>query len=140
MAISIRRADASELEWVNARYREVDFVPSTAHDRIAIAEVDGDRAGIARVVSAGDAGELGGMYVFAPYRGRGVAQELIRFLLRETNGPLYCLPFASLESLYGAFGFTRVTDSSRVPEAVKEKHRWCNEHYTEAVLLLERRG
>jgi GNAT superfamily N-acetyltransferase len=136
----IRRASPSELEWVNDRYREVDFVPSSTGDVIAIAEVDGNRAGIARVVPLDDGrGELGGMYVFEPFRGRGVAQELIRFLIAATNGTLYCLPFASLHALYASFGFTTVAASSSVPEEITKKHRWCNEHYTEAVLLLEMR-
>jgi GNAT superfamily N-acetyltransferase len=133
--VSIRPARPDELEWVNERYREVDFVRSAPEDLVAIAEVDGVRAGLARVLALEGAGELGGMYVLDAFRGRGVAQALIRHLLANTRGQLYCLPFESLEPLYAASGFRRVM-SEAVPEEIAKKHRWCNEHYTEPVLLL----
>ncbi|HZX27918.1 MAG TPA: GNAT family N-acetyltransferase, partial [Telluria sp.] len=124
-----------ELAWVNQRYAEVDFVPSTPQDRIAIAEIDGVPAGIGRVVPVGGRnGELGGMVVFPEFRRRGVAQRIVAWLLALPDfDNLYCLPFAELESLYGALGFCRIDEA---PEDVITKHRWCNEHYPQPVLLM----
>jgi len=133
--LAIRPARPDELAWVNQRYAEVDFVPSTPQDRIAIAEIDGVPAGIGRVVPVGDrAGELGGMLVFPAFRRRGVAQRIVAWLLALPDfDNLYCLPFAELEGLYGALGFCRIDDA---PEDVITKHRWCNEHYPQPVLLM----
>jgi N-acetylglutamate synthase-like GNAT family acetyltransferase len=133
--VKVRRALASELPWMNECYRSIDFRESGDNDFTVIAEIDGERAGIARIVPEGTAGELGGMYVFDRFRGRGVAQALIAFLIDTSDGTLYCLPFERLEPLYAQFGFVRVAGET-VPRAISEKHRWCNSHYTEPVLLL----
>jgi GNAT superfamily N-acetyltransferase len=135
--VSVRAARPEELEWVNQRYAEVDFVPSKPGDRIAIVEVNGERAGIGRVVPVGPrTGELGGMFVFARFKGLGLSRKLIAWLVALPGfDDLYCLPFAELEGLYGSMGFQ---PSASAPDEVAAKHRWCNSHYPKPVLLLRR--
>ncbi|QDQ26031.1 GNAT family N-acetyltransferase [Chitinimonas arctica] len=133
--ITVRAAHPDELDWVNQRYSEVDFVASKPGDSIAIAEVDGVPAGIGRVVSVGSrTAELGGMYVFDQYQGLGLSRKIITWLIdRPEFDELYCLPFENLHGLYASMGFAL---SESAPEEVAAKHRWCNEHYAKRVLLM----
>ncbi|HZV64833.1 MAG TPA: GNAT family N-acetyltransferase [Telluria sp.] len=135
---SLRWARPAELDWINQRYAEVDFVRSTARDRIALAEIDGAVAGFGRMVPlAPGVGELGGMLVFEDYKGRGVARRLIAFLLAQPDfQTVYCLPFAELESLYAGMGFAQVPASADMPRHVIDKYGWCNTHYGQPVLLM----
>jgi GNAT superfamily N-acetyltransferase len=136
--ITIRATRPDELDWVNQRYAEIDFVPSTLDDLIAIAEVDGVRAGLGRIVTVGQHGELGGMYVLEPYQGLGLARRLVEWLTEQRGHlPLWCLPFSELKDMYGSFGFLP-SGGEDAPAAVLKKHRWCNEHYPKPVLLLQR--
>ena len=140
MTITVRKAAASELAWANARYAEVDFVPSTHDDLLMIAEIDGAPAGMGRIVPlAGNKGELGGMVVFAQFRNLGVARHILESLQVSTDcRTLYCLPFSELDAFYCSLGFAPLTDTREVPQAVLDKHRWCNEHYEKPVSLLVR--
>jgi GNAT superfamily N-acetyltransferase len=136
--VSIRRTHLDELDWVNARYAEVDFLPSVAGDLIVVAHVNGIAAGLGRIVPQNDqVGELGGMVVFDAFQGQGLAKRMITALHTLSQFHiLYCLPFAELEKLYVAMGFIAVTEPAAVPAAVVEKHRWCNAHYAKPVSLL----
>ncbi len=139
---TLRRSRPEELDWINARYGEVDFKPSERGDVIAIAEADGCPAGVGRVVPmAPGVGELGGMLVFDAYRGTGLSKQIIGFLQQQAGMPtLYCLPFAELEGLYRSMGFAPATADEAVPEPVAAKHRWCNAFYPKPVLLLVARN
>jgi N-acetylglutamate synthase-like GNAT family acetyltransferase len=142
MNITIRNAEESELDWINKKYDEVDFVHSNLEkELIAIAEVDGVRAGIGRLISIDEKnGELSGMYVFDEFRGMGVSRHIVSFLL-ENKGltkRIFCLPFAHLEKLYQSFGFERSESGQNLPKKVRDKFEWCNEHYKHEVLLLYR--
>jgi GNAT superfamily N-acetyltransferase len=137
-AIVVGLAGADDLAWANARYADIDFLPSKAADLIAIARVDGVAAGLGRVVAVADGeGELGGMYVLDGFKGLGLARRIIAFL-QDNSGchTLYCLPFAELAALYQSMGFAPVANDAAVPAAVAAKHRWCNSHYGKPVLLL----
>jgi N-acetylglutamate synthase-like GNAT family acetyltransferase len=137
---SIRRAYRHELDAVNARYAEVDFLASDTGDLVALAEMDGVAAGLGRIVPVGaSAGELGGMLVFDQFKGQGLARRIIAFLLEQKQfNTLYCLPFAELESLYASMGFARTAESADLPAHVAAKYRWCNTHYPKPVLLMRR--
>jgi hypothetical protein len=138
MSVVIRKLAPSELAWANAKYEEVDFLPSPASDLVAVAEVNGTFAGLGRVTEiAPGIGELGGMYVFPGHRGTGMSKSLIQFLFRESGlETLYCLPFEHLENLYTSVGFKACQPGAGVPVKVLEKHRWCNAHYRDSVLLM----
>ncbi len=135
---TLRRSHPDELAWINQCYAGVDFVPSGEADVIAVAQADGQPAGLGRVVHIADGvGELGGMLVFDQFRGSGLAKQIIGFLQQQAGLPtLYCLPFAELAGLYGSMGFVPASAQDAVPEKVAAKHRWCNEHYPKPVLLL----
>lgn len=137
---SIRPAHADELAWVNARYADIDFVPSPPTDLVMIASAGGVPAGLGRVVPlAPGIGELGGMLVFDEFQGRGLAKAIIASLCALPGfSALYCLPFAELETLYAAMGFAQVPDDGTVPPHVSQKYKWCNQHYGKPVLLMRR--
>ena len=139
MRVTMRTPSPGELAWINARYREIDFLPCAPQDAVVVAEVDGKPAALGRIVAiAGRVGELGGMVVFDEFRGAGLAKAIIaRLLDTRKYDHLYCLPFGKLEALYASFGFRRVTDLAGVPAKVREKFQWCASFYPEPVLLME---
>ncbi|MES2149471.1 MAG: GNAT family N-acetyltransferase [Pseudomonadota bacterium] len=138
MNASVRKLNDDELEWANQRYAEVDFVASTAHDYMAVAEIEGEAAGIGRVTPSR---ELGGMLVFPAFRGAGVAKALIGHLIEHAGGaPLYCVPFIELRALYESAGFVVREPSPSMPVEVLRKYEWCGGHYPKAVLLMARDG
>lgn len=140
MSLHIQKLDAAELAWANDRYAEVDFLPSSATDFIAVARVDGMPAALGRVTEvAPRTGELGGLYVFPEFRGLGIAKHLIDYLVAECGlETLFCLPFDHLANLYASAGFSPHSGDVPVPDKVLNKHAWCNAHYSNPVLLMVR--
>ena len=142
MSISVRSAQPADLNWINEKYDEVNFQHSTLENEIvAIASWRGRAAGLGRIhkVADGEA-ELGGMYVFPDFRKKGIAGQIVRFLLAEGAHyrVIWCLPFAHLQAFYGQFGFAQPDPTRPVPAKVAEKLAWCNQTYPEPVLLLAR--
>ncbi|MBC5994398.1 GNAT family N-acetyltransferase [Pontibacter cellulosilyticus] len=139
MNVRIRKAEPDELRWVNEQYSKIKFRPSVYEQEfIAIAEVEGARVGVGRLVSI-DANtlELGGMYVEDKCRGFGLAKNLVKFLLHHAQQKIvYCLPFAQLERFYTGFGFEPVAETGEVPEKVLQKWEWCQQTYPQPTLLL----
>ena len=142
MTVTLRAADAADLAAINARYADIDFLPSHAGELMVVAEWDGDICGQGRVVPVGDdSGELGGIFVLPAFEGRGIARSLVDWLILQSRWRvLYCLPFAELADFYGEMGFVSVTNDAGVPGAVLEKHRWCQGAYDKPVLLMRRAG
>ena len=138
----LSRLPPDELAWANTQYASIDFLPSSAADFIAVAELDGVRAALGRVVPLGPSvGELGGMYVLPAFRGRALAGQLVDFLIAHGGcDTLFCLPFTALQGLYERHGFTPVPSTEPVPDAVARKHQWCLRHYSQPVALLHRRS
>jgi N-acetylglutamate synthase-like GNAT family acetyltransferase len=142
--IKVRRATISEIDWINQCYAEVEFVPSHFEKEIiAVAEYNGQKAGLGRLVSIDENNlELGGMYVFDTFQGKGIPKKITEFLLNqliETQN-VYCLPFQHLLPLYKfaftRFGFVLCTDFSQAPKKVFEKFQWCQTKYSKPVSLL----
>ena len=140
MVVTVRRLLEPELAWANGCYEEAHFLPSSAEDFLAVAEVDGERAGLGRLVPVNaTTGELGGMYVLPAFRGRKVASAIVSYLLLHSPyRQLFCIPFAHLESFYAGFGFHPVPAETAVPCAVAEKVNWCTKEYSTSVHLLRR--
>lgn len=140
--INIRKAYANELEWINTQYDRVEFKHSHLdNDLIAIAEFNGQKAGLGRLQKIdGSIAELGGIYVLESFRGAGIAKNIVGYLVEHAYAyhTLYCLPFSNLQSFYAQFGFSVITDTSGEPKKVIEKHAWCNLTYSDTVLLLSR--
>ena len=138
--MKLRRATSDDAAWVNAAYDGVHFQHSDLlRDLVIVAEIDGARAGLGRLVPAGEgACELGGMLVFDEFRGRGVARAIIDELLRHAAGRrVFCIPFADLESVYAKAGFARRALDDSVPRHVREKVEWCERELDRAVILME---
>ena len=112
-----------------------------AHELVAIAEHQGSRAALGRLVPVNaDCAELGGIYVLPEFRGLGIGKEIVSYLLRQgmTYKKIFCLPFAHVEHLYVGLGFRRCEQAEEVPQEIQRKHRWCNNHYVHRTLLLVR--
>lgn len=138
--LKIRTAEKSEIGWINKCYDQVEFVPSNFENEvIAIAEFDQNKAGLGRLVNVdGKNLELGGMYVFESFRGKGIAKDLVRFLLAyaEPLQTVYCFPFEHLLPLYKQCGFTTCSNFDSVPQAILDKYCWCQKKYSHPISLL----
>ena len=140
MDITVRRANKSELDWINLCYREVNFLASDYETEIiAIVEVEGEKAGLGRLVKINnEVWELGGMLVLEGYRSLGLSKKIIKFLLEQVSETtIYCIPFENLFALYNSMGFEIVTDIGVVPKKVIDKFEWCKKTYPTDVLLLK---
>lgn len=146
--LSIRKAVAEDLGWINDQYRAIDFALSSLdRDIVLICSVDGNKAGLGRLVvlEEGEA-ELGGIYTLDKYRGAKVASfvvdSLIRHAQEQSFGKLYCIPFEKLSSFYARFGFEAVTKIEGIHPSIVDKYKWCKETYAEPTLLMkkERKG
>jgi N-acetylglutamate synthase-like GNAT family acetyltransferase len=141
--IHVREARADEIAWINQRYDEIRFLRSDpSRELIVVAELDGARAGIGRLVRvAPGVAELGGIYVLEAFRRRGVADALVGHLVERGRGlgKLYCLPFAHLAGFYQGFGFAPPADPESAPEELRKKLCWCGDTFAERSLLLELR-
>jgi len=136
----IGRLDPAELAWANERYAEIGFLPSPATDFIAVVHLGDTRAALGRVSQVtATTGELGGIYVFPEFRGLGIANRLVEYLVHECRlETLFCLPFESLRNVYAKEGFRLQSIDATVPAKVISKLEWCNSHYSERVLLMSR--
>jgi GNAT superfamily N-acetyltransferase len=140
MTILIRAAHSTEIDWINQKYDEVDFVHSVFEKEIiAIAEHEGEKAGIGRLVTIDDNNlELGGMYVFEPFRKKGIAKEIVQFLLKQARPfqTVYCIPFQHLVPFYQSYSFEDYKDLNQAPHEIVAKYLWCKEKYPHPTSLL----
>lgn len=138
--LTVRNAKREEIKWINKCYDEVKFLHSNFDKEvIAIAEMDDCRAGIGRLVTIdSDHVELGGMYVFEPFRNQGVASAIVHFLLKNTpqKKVIYCIPFEHLVPFYKRYGFVLCADFKQVPKELLDKYLWCKEKYCHSTSLL----
>lgn len=136
----IRAAEKQEMEWINNCYDQVEFIHSHFENEIiAIAEFNGEKTGLGRLVKVDENNlELGGMYVFESFRGKGIAKEIVNFLLAHVNPSqtVYCIPFEHLLRFYKQCGFTNCSNFELVPPKILDKYRWCQEKYTHPTALL----
>lgn len=139
MSLIIRPVHINEIDFVNERYKEIHFKLSDPdHEYIVIAEYNGTKAGQGRLVKLNEQeAELGGMYVYPQFRGKGIAEQIVSHLLIEGKNfhRIYCLPFEHLEKFYKGFGFTDCTAS--VHKDIQAKYEWCLKEYPAKTLLLD---
>lgn len=136
----IRKALASEIDWINTRYDEIEFVHSDFdNELIAIAEINQQKAGMGRLVNVTpQINELGGMYVADAHRKRGIARKIVQFLLeyRLSSQVTYCIAFNHLVDFYKSCGFEDVKNPEKAPEKVVSKIDWCQSKYPHGNTLL----
>jgi N-acetylglutamate synthase-like GNAT family acetyltransferase len=135
--VKIRVLGREDLSWANERYAEIKFKESTGKDVIIKASVGGRAAGIGRLVPVDESNaELGGIYVFPEFRGKKIAEEIVKSLIEMNTFPvLWCIPFEPLEKFYRKFGFTHVTKET-VPQEITDKVAWCEGRYPDKAILL----
>ena len=110
-AVIIRDLEDGERAWANALYRAIRFASTPPGAVALVAEIDGARVGLGRLVAhAPDVLELGGIWTDEAARGRGIARAMVEALLArraQTAHPehLWCIPFAHLSAFYQSFGF-----------------------------------
>lgn len=140
MKLSIHIATAADLGAINTRYAAIGFRLSHTGELNVVATLDGEVAGQGRVVPIdGSNGELGGIHVLPAFAGRGIARQIVDYLIRQTPLPhLYCLPFSDLAGFYGSMGFVPVANQATVPPGIMQKFEWCKTSYDKPVSLLER--
>ncbi|HYI11471.1 MAG TPA: GNAT family N-acetyltransferase [Thermoanaerobaculia bacterium] len=135
----LRLAVAADEGWINAAYADVHFqLSDLSRELMVVAEVDGERAGIGRLVPLSDqACELGGILVFDQFRGRGIALAIVAELLRHAAGrTVYCVPFTDLEPIYARAGFVLCEEEpGRLPK-LQEKLDWCRREIDRPVSLM----
>lgn len=142
-SLKIRAAERHEIAWINGCYDQVEFMHSHFDSEIiAIAEFNGEKAGLGRLVEVDEKNlELGGMYVFEAFRGKGIAKEIVSFLLTyvKPSQTVYCIPFEHLLDFYKQCGFVNCSKFESVPKTILDKYYWCQEKYTHptALLILE---
>lgn len=138
--LKIRAAEKHEMTWINSCYDQVEFMHSHFDNEIiAIAEYNGEKAGIGRLVKVDEKNlELGGMYVFDSFRGKGAAREIVSFLLThvQPSQTVYCIPFEHLLRFYKQCGFIHCSNFEFVPQKILDKYHWCQEKYTHPTALL----
>jgi GNAT superfamily N-acetyltransferase len=139
-AITIRDLEDGERAWANALYQAIRF-EVTPPDAVAlVAEVNGERVGLGRLVPhAPDVLELGGIWTDEAVRGRGVARAMVNTLLarsERTGDRLWCIPFAHLSGFYQSFGFA--LSAPPWPPAIAAKVAHCVEEALPDVVVLVR--
>lgn len=138
--MKIREAFREEMDWINAQYEAIAFVPSDFdNELIAIAEEAQQKAGIGRLVSVvPGVKELGGMFVAEDFRNQGLARKIVRFLLGHCppTQTTYCVAFNHLVDFYKSCGFEDVKSPEKAPAKVVSKIDWCQTQYTHGNTLL----
>ena len=142
--IAIKKAQKSDLYWINSMYKEVDFVASNFdNEYIVIALVNNQNAGLGRLVYIDNQNiELGGIYVFENFRGLKIADLIVSTLLKENpfqNTTIWCLPFENLLAFYQKFDFKENSENNP-PEKVLHKLNWCTHTYNKKTLLLSKKS
>jgi GNAT superfamily N-acetyltransferase len=85
-------------------------------DRIYIAEVDGELAGIVRRTREHGVTMLRGMQVAPERRGRGIGWRMLQALVAELGGDeCFCVPYTHLTGLYGSAGFAEIPEENAPP-------------------------
>ncbi len=138
--LKIRAAERQEIAWINDCYDQVEFIHSHFDSEIiAIAEFNEEKAGLGRLVEVDEKNlELGGMYIFEAFRGKGIAKEIVSFLLTyvKPSQTVYCIPFEHLLHFYKQCGFVNCSKFESVPKTILDKYHWCQEKYTHPTALL----
>jgi GNAT superfamily N-acetyltransferase len=136
--LDIRPLRDDELPWAAERYREIKFAASPPGAIGLVAELEGQRVGLGRLIEH-EPGviELGGIWTDPAARGQGVATAMVAALL-ERAGPvkLWCIPFAHLAAFYESFGF----EAARPPwpPAIAAKVAGLRDEHMPSIVVLVR--
>ncbi len=127
MSIAVRELDTGEFRrvetelWVHYHGQKTD----RAIDRI-FGAFDGDRlVGSARIKHHPDGLEVDGIFVLDAYRGRGIARQLMRFLIGDAGDKtLWMHSTLPLVPFYSSFGFFPVSETV-LPPTIRARMVFC---------------
>lgn len=115
--VKLRRAQREDQTLINAMVRdEANLDPTSLHwSHFVIAELPGEGgtgpaqvAGIGQIRPYRGCPELGSLYVRQPYRGQGIASQIVRALLASTPAPIYLECVDLNVPYYRRFGFYEI--------------------------------
>ena len=138
--MNIRKAFKEDMHWINEQYDAIDFVRSDFDNEfIAIVEDEKQKAGIGRLVNiVPGVKELGGMFVTDGFRNKGIARQIVHFLLDQCppTQTIYCVAFDHLVDFYKSCGFEDTKFPKQAPKEVISKIDWCQTQYPHRTTLL----
>jgi predicted N-acetyltransferase YhbS len=136
--LRIRPAEPGDHSFIETTYAAIRFPAATSDDVILVAELDGERVGLGRLVPcAEDTVELGGIWVDGRHRRHGIAASLVQDLLeRAGSRRVFCVPFTPLVDYYKRFGFVDAPRDASVPPPVRAKLDVCLVTFPQGVSLL----
>ncbi|MDZ5471532.1 GNAT family N-acetyltransferase [Bacillus sp. 31A1R] len=141
--MKIRLASASDLEWINEQYKKADFLLSDLQNEyVVIATIDNERAGVGRLVKINeDTAEMGGIYTLEEFRGKKVADSIVKHLVEQAQQikyfNIYCIPFKPLKNFYAKHGFSEITQFEHIHPDILNKLNFCKKEYETDVLLMK---
>jgi GNAT superfamily N-acetyltransferase len=121
---AIRELRSEERAWANEVYAGIGFAHSPEAATILVAERDGVRVGLGRLVPiGGNEVELGGIWTAPIARGGGVARAIVGALLARAPDAqeVWCIPYAHLVDFYASCGLALAAPPW--PAAVDDKVR-----------------
>lgn len=124
MPVSIRMAVREDFPAIRSLIHQSGINPTGLKwERFVVAEMDGDFAGCGQLKPHSDGTlELASIAVVPPFRGRGVADAVIRHLLGQAPRPLYLNCRSGLQALYEKYDF-RVLGEQEMPPSQRRLFR-----------------
>lgn len=137
--IAIGRAEATDLDAINAFYESVGY-PDCARpvDRLWVARKSDTLVAAVRICPQPEGYVLlRGLYVAQRAQRRGIGSQLARAALADVAGRVcYCIPFAHLEPFYERLKFARIRPEHAPHELAERLRRYFDEGLN--VILMRR--
>jgi predicted N-acetyltransferase YhbS len=136
--LRIRPAEPGDRPFIDTTYAAIQFPAVTPDDLLLVAELEGERVGLGRLVQcAEDTVELGGIWVDGRHRRHGIAAAIVQDLLARAGARrVFCVPFTPLVDYYKRFGFVDAPRDASVPPLVRAKLDVCLVTFPQGVSLL----
>lgn len=143
----IRRASKQDAGFIRRLIRQVGINPlGLDWQRFLIAvHEDGERIGCAQLkIHSDQSQELASVAVVPEYRKLGVANAMIREILKGQTGPVYLTCRGSITSFYERYDFQEMTDLATMPayfRKVKKASNWFERwKWVERLAVMVRNG
>ena len=121
--MKLRNAEPSDMENIYniALKYDLDSNDMKTEDFI-VAEEKGKIIGFGRLWKHDDAVELGTIGVVEEYRNKGIAKEIVKYLLGKTKENVYLTTL--IPGFFEQFGFKTIT--TKAPQSMIRKKGWCD--------------
>lgn len=136
----LRESAPHERERVREFYVACGHSGATAPaDRVLVAEIDGHVAGAVRLCVEEGVQVLRTMRVRPDVQRRGIGRAMLRrFATMLADAECFCLPYAHLDSFYGAIGFERVAPEALPPHLAARLETYRRERPGTSVIAMRR--